>query len=157
MRFPSGIFILALIFAEIAAFVVVGDAIGVLGTLALTLLGMLAGALLLRWTGVATLMRIRAEVAAGRAPTRALVDGAIGAIAALLLVLPGFITDLLALLLLIPITREAIWHGVRRRFERHGMRRAAFSPRRGGVIELDPRDYSPRVNGPERDKGGNEA
>ncbi len=157
MRFPLSIFVLGLIFAEIAAFVLVGQAIGVLGTLALTLLAMVAGALLLRWTGVATLLRIRAEVAAGRAPTRALVDGAIGAIAALLLMLPGFITDLIALLLLIPVTRGAIWRGVRRRLESHGMRRAAFSPRQNAVIELDQRDYSARVDGSRPREGGHKA
>jgi len=157
MRFPFSIFILGLIFGEIAAFVLVGEAIGVLGTLALTLLGMVAGALLLRWTGVATLLRIKAEVAAGRAPTRALVDGAIGAIAALFLMLPGFLTDLIALLLIIPVTRGTIWRSIRRRFEPQGMRRAAFSPRPAAVIELDQRDYTARVDSPQRREGGHEA
>ena len=156
MRFPFSIFVLGLIFAEIAVFVLVGGAIGVLATLAFTLLGMVAGALLLRWTGVATLLRIRTELAARRAPTRALADGAIGAIAALLLMLPGFITDLIALLLLIPVTRALIWRGFRRRLEPDA-RGAAFPPRPGAVIELDRRDYSTRTDGAGRREGGHEA
>lgn len=156
MRIPFSLLVLGLILGEIAAFILVGKAIGVLGTLALVLLGIVAGATLLRWTGVATLLRIRAEMAAGRVPTRPLVDGAVGAIAALFLMLPGFISDLVGLLLLVPITRNAIWRGVRRRFEPTRRSRAAFAPRRGAVIELDQSEYAAPADASWRRDGGHE-
>jgi UPF0716 protein FxsA len=146
--------ILALILAEIAVFILVGEAIGLLPTLALTALGMVAGGLLLRWSGVATLLRIRAEAEAGQLPARPLLDGAVSAIAALLIMLPGFISDAIGLFLLLPFAREAAW----RRWRQSVVARAATDPalsRGGRVIELERRDYSasPRRDSPWRHDG----
>ena len=115
MRIPVSAILAALILAEIAGFILVGEAIGVLPTLGLVLLGMLAGALLLRQLGIATLLKAQAEMAAGRTPARPLAEGAIKALAAALIILPGFVSDFLGIVLFIPFVRESLWRAVRRR------------------------------------------
>ena len=129
------------ILAETASFIVVGNAAGMLPTLGLVLAGMLGGALLLRWTGFATLMRIRTEVAAKRLPARPLLDGAVFALAALLLIVPGFVSDLVALVLLIPLTRAALYNRLSRSIALHRANSPLRGQTRAPVIELDRHDY----------------
>ena len=74
--------------AEIAAFIVIGDAIGVLPTLALVLVTAIIGSALLRWQGIGILNRIRMETDAGRIPGRDLVHGAMILVAGVLLLTP---------------------------------------------------------------------
>jgi UPF0716 protein FxsA len=128
--------------AEIAVLILVGEAIGVFGTLALVLLGMLVGIGLLRHHGMTTLARMRADIAAGKMPARPLVDGAVGAAAALLLILPGFISDALGIALLIPTVRGAIWRLLAARMT-IVVGRGRRAPARGSVVELGADDYQP--------------
>lgn len=154
MRIPLRLLIIALLLAEIAGFVVVGDAIGVAATLALVLVAMLAGILLLRRQGVATLMSIREGVAAGRLPARPLFDGAVLTIAALLMIVPGFISDLVGILFFIPAVRDTIWRRLARRVKVRSVRHD-FRPATGSVVELEPGEYAaaPRPESPWRDRG----
>ena len=142
MKVPLSVLILGLVLAEIAAFILVGGAIGVLGTLALTLLGMVAGSMLLRWSGVATLVRMRAEIAARRLPARPLADGAMLAIAAFLIMAPGFITDILGILLLTPPVRGMLWRRLGGRLAVPRESRNEISRGRGSVVELDASEYA---------------
>lgn len=162
MRVPIPLLFLALVFGEIAGFILVGQAIGVLPTLGLVFLGMAAGVLLLRRQGVAPLMRLRAELATDPPSARPLAEGALLAFAALLILVPGFITDLVGILLYVPVIREFFWRGVRSRVE---VRTSGYpQPRPGGpVVDLDGADYarSPRrtdasSDGPWRLPGGPE-
>ncbi len=94
------------VFAEIAVFVAVGRALGVLATLALTAAAMLAGAALLRFLGVEVLRRAEASLARGESPIGDVFDAACVALAGVLLILPGFVTDIVAVMLLIrPLRR----------------------------------------------------
>ena len=99
---------LALPLAEIATFILVGGAIGVLPTIALVLLAGFGGVALIRWQGLQTLGRLQASLDAGGDPTGPLAHGALLAIAGILLVIPGFLTDIAALLLLVPAVRTAL-------------------------------------------------
>lgn len=150
MRLPFSLLLLLLVLGEIAVFIQVGEAIGVLATLGLTLFGMVAGVLLLRWHGVNTVIRVREEMEAGRTPARPLAHGAVLALAALLLVLPGFLTDLAGVLLFLPPVREALWRALRRRVKV----KTASPPRPGHaqVIDLERGEYgtSPRPDSPWR-------
>ena len=142
---------LALPFMEIAGFVVVGSKIGVLATLGLVFLSIFLGVFLLRVQGFGLIRRIRAEVAAGRTPDRELIHGVMLALAALLLITPGFITDIVGLLLFIPAVRDIGWRFVKDRVVvvRSGEPRSAGNgPRRAPdkVIELDPEEYSRKSN-----------
>lgn len=150
MRAPLSLLLLVLLFAEIAGFILVGQAIGVLPTLGLILIAMVAGAVLVRSQGVVTLMRARTELAAGRLPARQLAEGAVRVGAAVLIMMPGFISDLIGIALLIPAVRSALWRAVSRRF---AFRRPDAPARRAdGVLELDRGEYSavPRPGSPWR-------
>lgn len=143
--------LLLLPLAEIAAFVIVGERIGVLATLALVLLSAIAGMALLRITGVATLLRIRAEMEARRMPARPLADGAMMGLGSLLLIVPGFVTDTIGVLLFIPAVRGYVFRWVARRVvvRETGAGRAQ---QRGATIELEQDDYTavPRPDSPWR-------
>ena len=94
---------------EIALFIVIGGEIGVIATLAMVLVTAIAGSLLLRQQGIATLNRIRSELEQNRLPARPIADGAMIAVAGLLLLTPGFFTDFCGFLLFVPGVRSAIF------------------------------------------------
>lgn len=139
MRPLIAILLLALPIAEIAAFIVVGSQIGVLATIGLILASSVAGAMLLRFQGFGAMQRLRAAVERGEAPGREIADGAMIALAGLLLITPGFITGVLGLLLFLPPVRQLFW-------KLAGLRLAVVTVRRGqardGVVDLDPDEYS---------------
>lgn len=134
---------------EIAVFIVVGREIGVLPTLALVILSGLVGFSLLRTQGLDILRRIQAELDAGRMPGEALFHGALVVAAGLLLILPGFVSDIVGIALFLPPVRAAIWRALRRRVEVVVVETRA--PRRDGydrpVVDLDAEDYGRRDDG----------
>jgi UPF0716 protein FxsA len=73
------------------------------------------GAWLARHQGLQSLRRIQAEVAAGRMPAEALVDGMLVLVAAVLLIIPGLLSDVMAIALLFPPSRNVLKGLVRRR------------------------------------------
>ena len=103
---PVGLLILVLLIGipllEIAVFVEVGSEIGAVPTIPLTVLTALAGTVMLRLQGVSLLMKIRSEMDAGRVPGSDLVQGALIVVASILLLIPGFVTDAVGLLLFVP-------------------------------------------------------
>lgn len=107
IRFAPLLF-LAFALAEIAGFIIVGRAVGVAATLGLIVLSGIVGVVLLRQQGFGVIARIREEAAAGRVPGGAIADGAMIVVAGILLVIPGFITDIVGLLLFFPPVRAAI-------------------------------------------------
>ncbi len=141
--------LLLLPFAEIAGFILVGKAIGVWATLALVVLTSVLGAVLLRVQGFGLLNKIAAESQNGRDPGRQLVHGAMIVVAALLLLLPGFITDAIGLLLFIPFVRDIAWRLLRRRMIivssatrfSTGFQSGRQSPKSGPVVDLDEDDF----------------
>ena len=100
---------LAVPLIEIACFVLIGQAIGLWPTLAGVLLTAVAGSLVLRIQGLALLAEIRSTIGQGRLPARALADAMMVGIAGILLLTPGYFTDLLGILLLIPPVRSLIY------------------------------------------------
>ena len=140
-------FLLALPFLEIAGFIIVGNEIGVLATLGLIILAIFVGVFLLRFQGFGLIQKIREETEAGRTPKRELVHGVMLFFAALLLIIPGFITDIIGLLLFIPAIRDIGWRFVSDRIVvvngRDGRpSRARHTRIKEQVIELDPEDYT---------------
>jgi UPF0716 protein FxsA len=130
-----------LIAAEITAFILVGEAIGVLPTVALVFALSVAGVVLTRRQGLGALLRIRAELDAGRMPGEAMGHAAMIVLAGTLLIIPGFVTDAIGLLLFVPAVRTALWRAIGRRLKVKVVR---TGPRRGGpVVDLDPDAYSP--------------
>jgi UPF0716 protein FxsA len=111
---------IALPVAELYAIVRVGELIGVAPTLALLLAGSMLGLLLLRHQGRGAWRRLSAALAERRFPGREVADGLMIAAGATLLLVPGFITDLFGLILLLPptraIARRVLWAYFGRRF-----------------------------------------
>jgi len=101
---------------EIYVIVQVGHAIGVLDTLGLLILVSFVGAWLTRHEGFVVLRRLRAQLEAGRTPTAELIDGVLVLVAGLLMLVPGFVTDGIGLLVLFPPTRALLRAYLRRRF-----------------------------------------
>ena len=91
--------------AELAVIIAVGKSIGVLATLLLLLVFSLAGAWLAKREGLAAWRRFQLAMADGRVPTREVADGAMVLLAGALLLVPGFLTDVLGLVLLLPGVR----------------------------------------------------
>lgn len=137
---------------EIAGFAFVGSLIGVFPTVALVIATTIIGAALLRIQGFSALTRIRSTIEAGAAPGRDVVHGLMIALAGMLLVIPGFFTDLLGFLLFIPPLRELVWRFLKSRFVVVDATYDATGFRREGphTIDLDAEDFSRKDNPPRR-------
>jgi UPF0716 protein FxsA len=105
-------------FAEIYVLLQVGHAIGVLNTLALLILVSIVGAWLAKREGLGVVRRMQAALEAGRVPGKELIDGFLILMAAALMLTPGFLTDVCAILLLLPPVRAVVRAELRRRFAR---------------------------------------
>lgn len=105
--------IIAVPVIEIALFIKAAQWIGVLGTVLSAILAGIAGIALVRSQGLGTMMRIRAQLDRGGIPLAEAFDGLCLLIAGFMLLLPGFLTDALALPLLLPPVRDALrrWLG----------------------------------------------
>ena len=104
--------------AELYVIIQVGQTIGVLVTLALLVLISVVGAWLAKREGLGVLRRIQRSIDAGRVPGTELVDGFLILLAGALMLTPGFLTDILAILLLLPPTRAVVRRQLRRAFAR---------------------------------------
>jgi len=78
-----------------------------------------AGALLWRWQGLRALVRIQEEMAVGRMPADALVDGLLIFLAGALMITPGMLTDVAGFALLIPPIRAVVKRFAKAWFVRH--------------------------------------
>ena len=93
---------------ELAVILQVGQAIGVLETVALLVAVSVVGGWLVKREGVGVVSRISTAVQAGRVPGRDLADGALIVLAGALLITPGFLSDVLGIALLLPPVRAVI-------------------------------------------------
>src|SRR3954466_8073958 len=91
--------------AELALLIQVGQAIGVWWTVALLVADAMLGSWLLRSQGRLAWQRFNTALAEGRVPHREVVDGVLVIFGGVLLLTPGFITDVFGLLFLFPPTR----------------------------------------------------
>lgn len=123
--------ILALPFVEIAVFIRVGEWLGVWPTIGLTLLSTIVGINLMRMQGLITIARAREAIARNEPPVDEMLDGLCILLAGALLIVPGFVTDVLGLLLFIPWVRHQFRTNIWRTFETQDRRW------RGTVIETD--------------------
>ncbi len=107
---------LAVPIVEIWVLLNVADAIGGWETLGLMIVVSIVGAWLARYEGFVTLRRIREALDRGELPGDELIDGGLILFASVLLLTPGFVTDVLGLLVLFPPTRALFRAVLRRRF-----------------------------------------
>jgi len=119
---------------EIGLFIEVGGWIGLWPTLGLIILTAVVGTMLLRQQGLATLRRAQSQMDAGQVPAKELFDGACLLIGGFLLLTPGFFTDAVGFLLLMPPIRDLLRQRLGGRMTRVRMHRAGggFGPQPGG-------------------------
>lgn len=155
--------------AEIALFITVGEQIGALPTILIIIATAVLGTALLRRQGAAAVRHLRADLDAGRVPAAAIGQAVTIAIAGLLLLTPGFMTDAVGFALFIPAVRRFLWRQISssvkvRRVDPSGPRYEGgsanpfgaggpFGPRERprthpGTINLDGDDYTERRDGP---------
>ncbi len=138
--------------AEIATLVWVGGYLGVLNTVGLVLLAAFGGLALFRYVGFGLLRRVQVELSGGRMPTGTLLEGLVVLVAGILLILPGFLSDVLAVLLLFAPVRRLIIAAIATRFTVS----TASSGRRppDGVVDLDEAEWKSRGGGDSSWSGG---
>ncbi len=103
---------------ELALLIWIGQVVGLLPTILLVFLTGILGAALARREGLRTLAELQGELARGRLPGQALMDGLAVLVGGAFLLTPGILTDVTGFLLLLPPTRRWIQRRVRRRLER---------------------------------------
>jgi UPF0716 protein FxsA len=108
MLLPLVLLFIAVPIAELAVIIQVGEAIGIWWTIALLIADSVLGSALMRMQGRAAWRRFNEAVQAGRVPAREVLDGALVIFGGALLLTPGFITDVLGLVLLFPPTRALV-------------------------------------------------
>lgn len=142
------VFLLIIPIAEIAVFLTVGSIIGVLPTLAIIVGTAILGAVLLKRQGVSAFARLRADVDQGRVPAAAIGQAITVAIAGVLLLTPGFITDAVGFALFIPAVRSWLWRQIRGSVQVHQMGatgRGPNGPYDGGPGGRPPHRSRPQV------------
>ena len=105
-------------FVELFVIIQVGQAIGALPTIAVLVLISVVGAWLVKREGLGVLRRARARMRSGEVPGSELTDGVLILFAGALLLTPGFLTDVLGILLLLPPVRAGMRQGATRALRR---------------------------------------
>ena len=101
--------------AEIYLLITVGAIIGAIPTILLILATAIIGAGLLRQQGLSTLARFQNNLSTGTLPAQEMIEGILLAVGGALLMTPGFVTDTIGFLCLIPFTRQALAHYIMKR------------------------------------------
>ena len=129
-HFP--ILILALLFADLASLIWLGGFLGVLPVLALVILDILAGSALIRRSGTNIFTLLNTPAGDKKTVSGGAAKSLLGALAGLLLILPGIVSDFIALALLLPWVRRRVARFLETRISRD------FTVRRGGpVIDVE--------------------
>ena len=144
--------LLAVPVVELAVIVRVAEEVGVFETLALLVLISVAGAWLLKQQGLATWRSLQATTARGEVPTKEATDGALILFGGALLLTPGFVTDVVGILLLLPPTRAVVKGAFRKLFATWAVRRAGASGQMYSATVTRVR-RSPRADAPPRSSG----
>lgn len=130
MPFLLVIVLLALPALELAGLIVAGEKFGAIPVIAEAILSAIAGVNLLRITGWVTARKVQDAMMRGELPVGQMFEGAALSIASILLIIPGFLTDAIGLLLLIAPLRTALGAALAARTAAHAARH-----RDDGVIE----------------------
>jgi UPF0716 protein FxsA len=129
---------------ELTVLIAVGREIGVWWTIVLVILVSIAGAWLGRREGLAAWRRFQSALAEGRMPTNEVADGAMVLFAAALLLTPGFVSDVVAIALLVPPIRAVARRSLVRFVMARSLRRAGLGGL-GGIGGAPRRRRGPRV------------
>ena len=102
---------------EIYLFIKIGSSVGAFNTISLILITAIVGVYYARYEGLNTLKSAMSQIVTNKLQIYEIISGAALAIASLLLILPGFATDLIGLLLIFPFTRRIIFKKVSTKYK----------------------------------------
>ncbi len=125
--------------AELYLMIQVGTQIGALATVGLCLFTAALGGILVRWQGLGVVLRVRALLDQGELPAVEVLEGALLLVTGVLLLLPGFITDTLGFIVLVPRVRRRLIIAF---LQRRGVIRPVAgggTPQRRRIIDADCR------------------
>ncbi len=111
---------------EIYLFIKVGSYIGAFNTISLVLITAIIGVIYARYEGFNTLKSGMSQLIKNQLPIYEIISGAALAFAALLLILPGFATDILGLLLIFPPTRKLLFKKVTNKYSNENNKKQDF-------------------------------
>ncbi len=111
---------------EIYLFIKIGSQIGAFSTIFLVFFTAVVGVYYARYEGINTLRSGMMQIIKNQIPAHELISGAAIAFAAVLLIIPGFATDLIGFLLIIPITRRLILGKFKKKFENKEVKKSDF-------------------------------
>ncbi len=136
--------IIALPLLEVAIFIEVARSIGILPAIAGAVVAGVAGLALWRHQGLQTLLRARTELEQGRMPVAELFDGLCLAVAGAMLLIPGYLSDVVALLLILPPVRRLLRSFLARHMVVVDVQAQHGRPRSGPqVIDVDYEELPP--------------
>lgn len=104
-------------FIEIYLLIKIGSYLGAFNTVLIVILTAFLGALLARYQGFQTMLRVRESLERGEMPAEELLDALLILLAGIVLLTPGFLTDLAGLMILMPATRLKFKRWLRRKFD----------------------------------------
>ncbi len=111
---------------EIYLFIKLGSQIGALYTILLVFITAIIGIYYAKYEGINTLRSGFVQMIKNELPAYEIISGAAIAFGAILLIIPGFATDLFGFLLIFPITRKIIFGGLSRKFKKNGIEKNNF-------------------------------
>ncbi|MEM9063155.1 MAG: FxsA family protein [Pseudomonadota bacterium] len=118
---------------EIALFIQIGGEIGTWPTIAIVILTALIGSVMLRQQGLRVLQDVQGRLMSGEDPGRLLADGAMILVSGALLLTPGFFTDAVGFLLLVPAVRGIVYAWLKTRIRMQTVTTAQATGRRQGA------------------------
>jgi len=111
---------------EIYLFIKIGGQIGAFNTISLIFITAIIGIIYARYEGLNTLKAGLSQLIKNELPAYELISGAAIAFAALLLIIPGFATDLIGFLIIIPITRKLMFGKLSKKFNKKKNKQEPF-------------------------------
>ena len=111
---------------EIYLFIKIGSQIGAFSTIFLVFFTAVVGVYYAKYEGINTLRSGMVQIIKNQIPAHELISGAAIAFAAVLLIIPGFATDFIGFLLIIPITRKLILGRFNKKFENKETKKSDF-------------------------------
>tara|TARA_B100000003_G_C10698448_1_gene277990 strand:- start:167 stop:592 length:426 start_codon:yes stop_codon:yes gene_type:complete len=123
---------------EIYLFIKIGAQIGAFSTISLIFITAIIGIIYARYEGLNTLRSGISQIVKNETPAYEIISGAAIAFAALLLIIPGFATDMLGFLLIFPLTRKFILGGLSKKFKKETSRTKPYIE--GEFEDIDDND-----------------
>ena len=123
---PFLLLLISIPLIEIYLFIKIGSYIGAFNTISLILITAIIGIIYARYEGFNTLKSGMLQLVKNQLPIYEIISGATLAFAALLLILPGFATDFIGLLLIFPLTRKLLFKKVSKKYSTQNKKKQDF-------------------------------